>query len=111
MRMGAIDRSVVLAALSQQPKAKKQLRELANKVRDDARRMAPVKTGALRRSIRVVNSYDAASRTVTYRVGWDKSIAWYGALVEFGTEKQRAQPHLRPAAHRNGGVAPTAGGE
>lgn len=111
MRMGKVRRDVVLAALSQQPKAKKQLRELANKVRDDARRMAPVKTGALRRSIKVVNSYDPETKTVTYRIGWDKKIAWYGALVEFGTEKQRPQPHLRPAAHRNGGVAPGSGGE
>lgn len=111
MRMGKINSRVLLAAVSQQPKAKRQLRELANKVRDDARRMAPVKTGALRRSLRVQNTYDPVTKTVTYRIGWDKNIAWYGALVEFGTEKQRAKPHLRPAAHRNGGVAPQRGGE
>lgn len=109
MRMGKLNRQAVFAAVSQQPKVKKQLRELANKVRDDARRMAPKETGALRRSIKVENSYDPATRTVTYRIGWDKRIAFYGPLVEYGTEKERPRPHLRPAAHRNGGVAPKGG--
>lgn len=110
MRMGRINSKVIMAAVSQQPKAKKQLRELANAVRDEARRLAPVKTGALRRSIKVVNSYDPVTKTVTYRIGWDKKIAWYGGLVEFGTEKEKAHPHLRPAAYKYGG-RPPAGGE
>lgn len=109
MRLGRINRDALLAAVSQQPKAKRQIRELANKVRDDARRMAPVDTGALRRSIKVTNHYDPETKTVTYRVGWDKRIAWYGSLVEYGTENQRPRPHLRPAAFLNGGVPPSGG--
>ncbi|WP_159641657.1 HK97-gp10 family putative phage morphogenesis protein [Erysipelothrix anatis] len=31
-------------------------------------------------------------------VGWGK---WYGPLVEFGTRKTRAQPHLVPTFNRN----------
>lgn len=108
-RLGKIDRKVLLAAVSQQPKAKKQVRDLANKVRDDARRLAPKDTGALRRSIVVVNVYDPATKTVVYRVGWDKSIAFYGMLVEFGTEDTPARPHLRPAADMNGGRPPKGG--
>jgi HK97 gp10 family phage protein len=109
MRMGKINRAVLLAAVSQQPKAKKQVRDLANKVRDDARRLAPKDTGALRRSIVVVNVYDPQTKTVSYRVGWDKNIAWYGMLVEFGTEDTPARPHLRPAADMHGGVTPAGG--
>lgn len=109
MRMGKINRSVILAAVSQQPKAKKQVRALAAKVRDDARRLAPKDTGALRRSIKVTNHYDPATKTVSYRVGWDKSVAFYGPMVEFGTERSAAHPHLRPAADANGGVPPVKG--
>lgn len=109
MKVGKINRAVILAAVSQQPKAKKQVRALANKVRDDARRLAPVNTGALRRSIKVWNVYDPATKTVTYRIGWDRRIAFYGAMVEFGTEATPARPHLRPAADMNGGVQPKGG--
>ena|SRR5215217_7511059 len=97
MRPGA------LAALSQVPEVKKQVRALAAKIRDDARLLAPVETGALRRGIVVVNVYDRATRSVVYRVGWRMKDAWYGGLVEMGTEDTPPQPHLRPAAWKNGG--------
>lgn len=109
MRMSKINRAVVLAAVSQQPKAKKQIRAIANSVRDDARRLAPKNTGALRRSIKVWNYYDPATKTVVYRIGWDNAIAFYGAMVEFGTEDTPARPHLRPAADKHGGRPPTGG--
>jgi HK97 gp10 family phage protein len=109
MRMGKINRDVLLAAVSQDRNAKKQMRAVAAKVRDDARRLAPVNTGNLRRSIKVFNHYDPETKTVVYRVGWDRSVAFYGWMVEAGTEDTRAQPHLRPAAVRNGGVPPQAG--
>jgi HK97 gp10 family phage protein len=32
-----------------------------------------------------------------YRVSWNKSHAFYGRFVEFGTSKMAAQPFLRPA--------------
>jgi HK97 gp10 family phage protein len=90
-------RPEVITALTRTVEVKKQVRAVANEIRDDARRRAPRRTGALRRSIRVDNVLDEQG-AVVYRVGWDKRIAWYGPLVEFGTEKTRAQPHLRPAA-------------
>lgn len=92
-----------LAALSQVPEVKRQVRAVAAKVRDDARRLAPVETGHMRRGIVVVNAFDPKTRTVVYRVGWRMRDAWYGGLVELGTEKTPPQPHLRPAAWRNGG--------
>lgn len=106
MRMGKIDRSVILAALSQDKKVKQQMRRLAGQIRDEARTLAPVKSGDLRRSIKVYNYYDRGTRTVEYRIGWDRSIAFYGWMVEAGTEDTAAQPHLRPAAKRFGGVPP-----
>ena len=106
LRAGKINRDVLLAAVSQDPKAKRQMRALAAKIRDDARALAPVHTGALRRSITVVNVYDRETKTVEYRVGWRKDIAWYGGLVEFGTERSAARPHLRPAALKYGGRPP-----
>jgi HK97 gp10 family phage protein len=109
MRMGKIKRDVLLAAVSQDRTAKKQMRALAVAIRDEARSLAPVQTGALRRSIIVVNAYDPATKTVTYRVGWNPAVAFYGWMVEAGTEDTPPQPHLRPAARKYGGVPPQGG--
>jgi HK97 gp10 family phage protein len=87
-----------LAALTQVPEVKKQVQAKARRIRDEARQLAPIQTGALRRSITVVNHYDPATKTVEYRVGWNPAIAFYGPMIEFGTEDTAAQPHLRPAA-------------
>jgi len=98
-------RPEVITALTRTVEVKRQVRAVANAVRDDARRRAPRKTGALRRSIRVDNVLDERGNVV-YRVGWDKRVAFYGPMVEFGTERTRAQPHLRPAvdAARGDGI-------
>ena len=32
-----------------------------------------------------------------YRVSWNKTHAFYGRFVEFGTSKMAAKPFLRPA--------------
>jgi HK97 gp10 family phage protein len=99
MRHGPIRREVI-AALTQTPTVKRQVRAVAAAIRDDARRLAPRRTGALRRSIKVENVYDPTTGRVEYRVGWDKRIAHYGGLVELGTEDTPARPHLRPAAEK-----------
>jgi HK97 gp10 family phage protein len=101
---------VLLAAVSQDKAIRKTLQVIATRVRDDARSLAPRRTGALRRSIKVFNYYDPVTRTVEYRVGWDRSIAFYGWMVEAGTEHSQPQPHLRPAAIKNGGRPPLSGG-
>jgi HK97 gp10 family phage protein len=99
MRHGPISRTVI-AALTQTPQVKRQVRAVAAAIRTDARRLAPKKTGALRRSIKVENYYNPETRMVEYRVGWDRRIAHYGGLVELGTEDTPARPHLRPAADK-----------
>jgi HK97 gp10 family phage protein len=97
MRIGQF-RPEVLAAVSQAPSVKKQIRAVAAEVRNIARRKAPRDTGALKRGIQVENVYDKQTGLVEYHVGWSKKTAWYGALIELGTEDTPAQPHLRPAA-------------
>jgi HK97 gp10 family phage protein len=90
-------RREVITALTRTPEVKAQVRAVANSIRDDARSRAPRHTGALRRSIKVDNVLDDQGRVV-YRVGWDKRIAYYGPMVEGGTNDTRARPHLKPAA-------------
>ena len=97
MRLGQF-RPEVLAAVSQAPSVKKQVRAVAAEIRKIARQKAPKNTGALRRGIQVENVYDSKTGLVEYHVGWNKYTAWYGALVELGTEDTPARPHLRPAA-------------
>lgn len=97
MRFGQF-RPEVLAAISQAPSVKKQVRTVANEIRKGARRRARKKTGALRRGIQVENVYDSKTGLVEYHVGWNKYTAWYGLLDELGTEDTTANPHLRPAA-------------
>jgi HK97 gp10 family phage protein len=99
MRVGRI-RKEVLAAVTQAPTVKRQVRLVSAAIRDEARALAPVRTGALRRSITVTNVYDPKTRQVEYRVGWNKAIAFYGPMIEMGTEDTAPQPHLRPAALR-----------
>lgn len=97
MRFGQF-RPEVLAAVSQSPSVKKQVRAVAGEIRKLARQKAPKDTGALKRGIQVENVYDKETGLVEYHVGWRKRTAWYGALVELGTEDTPARPHLRPAA-------------
>src|SRR6266508_3487426 len=97
MHMGRI-RPEVIVALTRTSEVKKQVRAVANEIRKEARALAPVKTGNLRRNITVDNVLDEEGRVV-YRVGW-RPEAWYGSLVELGTEDTPARPHLRPAADK-----------
>jgi HK97 gp10 family phage protein len=97
MEVGPL-RDEVIAAVTQAPSVKKQVRAVANEVRKLARQKAVQETGAMRRAIQVENVYDRETGMVEYHVGWNKRIAFYGPLVELGTEDTPARPHLRPAA-------------
>ena len=37
------------------------------------------------------------NKTASYSISWNKSKAFYGRFVEFGTQKMAARPFLRPA--------------
>jgi HK97 gp10 family phage protein len=98
-------RPEVITALPLPFVVKKPVGAGAGMTRADPRRRAPRRTGALRRSIKVDTELDEQGNGV-YRVGGDKRIACYGPMVELGTERTRAQPHLRPAAdaYNNGTI-------
>lgn len=97
MRVGRL-RPEVIAAVTQAPSVKKQVRAVAGEIRKIARQKAVKHTGAMAKGIQVENTYDPKTGLVEYRVGWNKYTAWYGPLVELGTEDTPARPHLRPAA-------------
>lgn len=86
-------------ANSEGPQA--EARKLAEDIRRDARRLAPKRSGRLRRNIKVEEITDLKTGIEGYAVGWDDP-GWYGWLVENGTEDTPAQPHLIPAAIKNG---------
>ncbi|GAB7039700.1 MULTISPECIES: HK97-gp10 family putative phage morphogenesis protein [Catenuloplanes] len=94
-------RPEVLAAFSQVPEVAKAVRQVANAIRRDARQLAPKDTGNLRRNIQVERVYDPEEGLVFFLVGWG-GRAWYGLLVETGTENEPPRPHLVPAAIKNG---------
>ena len=81
-----------------------ELLKLAKDIQRDARRLAPVNTGRLRRDIQVEEITDLATGIEGYAVGWNDR-AFYGQLVEFGTEQEPAHPHLIPAAIKHGAQA------
>lgn len=88
-------------ANSEGPQA--EARKLANAIQRDARRLAPKRTGTLRRNIKVEEVTDLKTGIEGYAVGWDDR-GFYGWMVENGTEDTVARPHLVPAAIRNGGT-------
>lgn len=92
-------------------KAYKALEERAEAIRSDAASRAPVKTGALRRSIKKTVS----EKTLTAKVFCDYpdtggrnrrktrkqaagSRRYYAFAVEYGTKRMAAKPFLYPAA-------------
>ena len=96
LRVGKV-RPEAIEALAQTPGVKRQLRVVAGAIRKEARRRAPKDTRNLARNIAVENVLDPATGQVEFRVGY-RPRAFYGGLVELGTEDTPAQPHLRPAA-------------
>ena len=78
-------------------------RDLAKDIQKDARRLAPKKTGNLRRHIVIEEITDLETGIEGFAVGWDDK-GWYGWLVENGTEDNAPAPHLVPAAIKHGAV-------
>jgi len=74
------------------------LDKVAHLILGEAKKLAPVETGALRASGRVVrvNQYQ---RIVQF--GGSGSGVNYAQAVEFGTMRQRPQPFLYPAVMKN----------
>lgn len=70
----------------------KALKALASEVKAEAKARAPVRTGALRKSI-----HYKKMRTGYYSV---QDEVEYGQFVELGTHKMAAQPFLAPAVEQ-----------
>lgn len=90
-----------LREIANSPEVQAVARELAEAVKKDARRLAPKRSGNLRRHIVVEEITDLETGIEGLAVGWDDK-GWYGMLVELGTEHSTARPHLVPAAIKNG---------
>ena len=72
--------------------------EAAELVSETAKRLAPVDSGKLRDSIRALKSKFLNGGAIV--ISGDKD-AYYAHMVEYGTIKQSAKPHLRPALEIN----------
>jgi HK97 gp10 family phage protein len=90
-----------LRDIANSPEVQAVARDLAKAIQKDARRLAPKRTGNLRRHIVVEEITDLETGIEGFAVGWDDK-GWYGWLVENGTENSAARPHLVPAALKNG---------
>ena len=54
--------------------------------------------GTLRRAVyQAFSERESGDGRAMYRVSWNKTHAFYGRFVEFGTSKMAAKPFLRPA--------------
>jgi len=54
--------------------------------------------GTLRKAIyQAFADKESGKGKARYRISWNKSHAFYGRFVEFGTSKMAAKPFLRPA--------------
>lgn len=82
------------------------LRQGGKRVRDEARRLAPVDTGALKKSIKVraAKNLRRGSFGISVQTGTRAELGispeakfYYPAVLEFGGRGHEAQPFLRPA--------------
>jgi HK97 gp10 family phage protein len=93
-----------LRDIANSPEIQEELRKLARDIQRDARRLAPKRTGTLRRGIVIEEITDLDTGLEGFAVGWNNK-AFYGWMVENGTEHTAARPHLVPAAIKNGATA------
>ena len=82
-------------AMTRTPQVRTETRRVAVKVRNEARRRAPKRTGAGAKSIRVSSKIvDGAQQ---FQVSWDRDH-FYMAFHEQGASGVRKRPFLKPAA-------------
>lgn len=97
-----------LRDIANSPEVQAVAREQAKAIQRDARRLAPKRTGNLRRNIVVEEITDLRTGIEGFAVGWNDK-AFYGPMVEEGAEGAAPRPHLVPAAIKNGAFG--AGGD
>lgn len=81
------------------------MREAAKPMLADAKRRAPVLTGAMRKSLKIKamkrRSNGQVGVVIATEKGFFKGETFYGAFHEFGTKKMPARPFIRPAFEAN----------
>ena len=112
MDLGGINAQLDRLAAAAQTAARKAAQAGAQVYHDEVRARVPVSAkphstkgkkqtftpGTLRRAVYQAFVEDESSPgRATYRISWNKSHAFYGRFVEFGTAKMAAKPFLRPA--------------
>lgn len=66
-----------------------------------ARRLVPVKTGKLKRSITTRKISARGTSLLARTIGFNAPGRFYSHLVEFGTSRSAARPFMRPAIDSN----------
>ena len=96
----AIDRVLAAApaALGQRI-VRRTLRRASKIVHQHAQRFVPVRTGKLRRSIKIKawNRGDVSAAIIVPKKIPDEKSAFYARMIEYGTANMAAQPYMRPA--------------
>ena len=85
------------AKVDVQNDARRVLREMADKIADDARRRVPVDTGALRSTIRPWVSKKTLDASVSAGGKSGGVDVYYAHFVEYSTKKKPARPFLYPS--------------
>ncbi len=85
------------AKVDVQNDARRVLREMADKIADDARGRVPVDTGLLKNSIKLSVSKRQLEASVSAGGKVRGKDAYYAQFVEFGTKHSPAQPFLYPS--------------
>lgn len=73
----------------------------ARPITSTMRRLCPVRTGALRRSITTSKITVRGTSLLARTIGFKKPGRFYSHLVEFGTSHSAARPFVRPALDSN----------
>src|SRR4051794_25378099 len=89
-----------LRNIANSPEVQDVAHEQAKDIQRDARRLAPRRTGNLRRHIEV-EKIVTDQALEGWAIGWGDR-AFYGPFVEDGGERRAPRPHLVPAAIKNG---------
>ena len=76
------------------------IKRAAEKIREDAEKLAPKRTGKLARSIEI-KKLEVTKDKIRIGVGPVGKDIFYWFFVEYGTSKMSAQPYLRPAFENN----------
>lgn len=93
--MSGIDTGTKAVQRAVQDAKERVVMDAALLIETEAKLLAPVRTGTLRRSIHREVVESTAVRTVV-KVGPDELVT-YAGFVEMGTSRMKAQPYMRPA--------------